>query len=341
MMIDYWHKVAVVNRNNFVHKSLSSWSFNIAVGCLHKCRFCYVPDVSTIKLGAQLADYGVRDPDAEWGDYAMLRRWDANAFRNSVRKAMEIPKEKLNADGNRAVMLCTTTDAYQTSKDPTWNRDRKLMVRDALGILLNESDLNVRILTRSPLAEQDFDLYKQFGNRLLFGMSLPTLDNELARIYEPNAPAPSRRLETLQAAKAAGIPLFVAMAPTYPECGTKDLAKTLMAIRALCPVTIFHEPINIRAENVKRIEEHATSIGMKMNTEVFSSREAWLTYSAQQLREVEGLADAWELDQLHLWPDADMGTKKNLEFLKTLPYIPEPEAWLNKWWNRISEWPRN
>ena len=37
----------------------------------------------------------------------------------------------------------------------------------------DHSSLNVRILTRRPLAKLDFDLYRSFGERLVFGMSLP------------------------------------------------------------------------------------------------------------------------------------------------------------------------
>ena len=70
---DYWHAPAVIAPNNFVFKSLSNWAFNLAVGCSHACRFCYVPSVATIKQGPQLKKYGVADPDAEWGGYVLFR----------------------------------------------------------------------------------------------------------------------------------------------------------------------------------------------------------------------------------------------------------------------------
>src|SRR5437867_1094023 len=69
--IDFWRSPAVIAPNNFVYKSLSNWAFNIAVGCSHACRFCYVPSAATIKQGAALAKYGVEDPDAEWGNYVL------------------------------------------------------------------------------------------------------------------------------------------------------------------------------------------------------------------------------------------------------------------------------
>lgn len=341
---DFWRNPAVISPNNFVHKSLSNWAFNIAVGCGHACRFCYVPSVSTIKQGARLAEYGVADPDAEWGDYVLLRTWDEEKFLASLRAAENTPRSSLKPDGNRAVIYCSTTDPYQVIFHPKPARQRELaaatreMVRRSLELIRDESTLNVRILTRSPLARADFDLFKTFGNRLLFGMSLPTLRNDLAKVYEPRAPAPSQRLATLKAAKAAGLHIYIAVAPTYPECDEKDLRQTLTAIGKLDPITIFHEPINIRAENVVRIKEHAYSIGVKLQTDVFQTRETWEKYALSSLKTMHAVADSVGLKKkLHLWPDRSLGSAAVIHRMdKPLQY----SRWLNRCWARISDWPK-
>jgi hypothetical protein len=85
--LGFWSNPAVIQENNFIHKSLSNWSFNIAIGCGHACRFCYVPSAATIKMGAKLKEYGVDDPDAEWGDYVLLRPWDERKFLASLEQA--------------------------------------------------------------------------------------------------------------------------------------------------------------------------------------------------------------------------------------------------------------
>src|SRR5712691_86110 len=82
--LGFWSHPALIQENNFVHKSLSNWSFNIAIGCGHACRFCYVPSAATIKLGPKLAEYGVEDPDAQWGDYVLLRTWNERKFLASL-----------------------------------------------------------------------------------------------------------------------------------------------------------------------------------------------------------------------------------------------------------------
>src|SRR5437762_8291011 len=111
--VGFWYAPAVIAENHFVYKSLSNWAFNVAVGCSHACRFCYVPSTATIKQGPKLAEYGVKYPDAEWGDYVLLRPWDEKKFLASLRAADTTPRKQLKPDGNRAVSYCSTTDPSQ------------------------------------------------------------------------------------------------------------------------------------------------------------------------------------------------------------------------------------
>jgi DNA repair photolyase len=341
--VDLWHAPAIIAPNNFVYKSLSNWAFNIAVGCSHACRFCYVPSAATIKQGAKLAEYGVTDPDANWGNYVLLRPWDEKKFLASLRAAEGTPQHQLKPDGNRAIIYCSTTDPYQVIRHSNSTRQRdlanhaRMLVRRSLELIRDQSSLNVRILTRSPLARSDFNLFKTFGKRLLFGMSLPTLRNDLAKVYEPKAPAPSQRLATLHAAKALGLHVYVAVAPTYPECDVADLRATLQAVAELKPVTIFHEPINIRAENVARIEAYAASIGIPLRTEVFATRETWQDYAVSALHSVSYLAKELGISKcLHLWPDKSLGSQALAD---RMPKSSEYLARLQYWWHRVSAWP--
>src|SRR6266702_4740768 len=151
-LVGMWSAFAVIAENNFVYKSLSNWSFNTAVGCSHACRFCYVPSAATIKQGPKLREYGVEDPDLEWGQYVLLRPWDEDKFLRSLRAAEATPKTTLKPDGNRAVMYCTTTDPYQVihHREPARQKNLALharqLVRRSLELIRDQSTLNVRIL---------------------------------------------------------------------------------------------------------------------------------------------------------------------------------------------------
>lgn len=354
---------ATITENNFQHKSLSAWSYNIAVGCKHGCRFCYVPETSAVKQKPNLLRYGVADPDAEWGEYVLVRSWNEKAFLNSLKRAEETSMTELNRrwpDGNRAVILCSTTDPYQVLKagdaetTKRLNAQLRLLVRRALELILERSTLNVRILTRSPLAVEDFDLYKRFGHRLLFGMSLPTLNDGIRELYEPGAPGVQGRLKVLEQAKKAGLHVYVAMAPTSPECDEADMRATLKAIAQLKPVTVFHESINLRADNVGRIDRHAQKLKdagrLKVNFCAGTFNDESLTaYQLWQLQTVERLAEEVGLTKvLKLWPDADMGVRANWELamresgqLISDRAFEAHLAWCQKWWNLVSDWPKD
>lgn len=359
---------ATITLNNFKFKSLSNWSFNISYGCLHGCSFCYVPQTSAIKAEKRFEELGYIPEewkqeridgqhwgDSRWGEYSLLRSWDEKEFRKSL-KAAEKTK-KVAPDSNRAVMFCTTTDPYQTfsipgnpAKTKLLNEQRAGLVTKALEIILKESTLNVRILTRSPLARKDFGLYQKFGDRLVFGMSLPTLNDKLSQIYEQNAPAPSQKLRTLQAAVDAGLHVYVALAPTLPDDGHDDLLRTMKAVAELKPITIFHEPINLRAENVQRIDNRAKEVGRPVKSEVFLTKERWREYALDQFALVEEIAKELKIPDgvLHQWPDRVLGSKSSFLKMKriqsertaaiTSPSKAQREKFEREWSDELSPW---
>jgi DNA repair photolyase len=343
--VGLWDKPVEVAINGFHYKSLSNFALNVAIGCFFGCLFCYVPSASTLSLGWRLLCFGILDADSEWGTYCLIRRWDEDHFRKSLRRLLAIPASELPPDGHRAIMMCTNTDPYQPVFHPDPAIRAKLqeylrmVVRRCLEVLLEPEfeAFKVRIQTRGLAAEDDFDLMEQFGDRLLLGMSIPSLDNKLVKIYEPKAPAPTRRVELLARAAKRGIPIYVAMAPTFPECDEADLRETLTAFTTLPVWTIFHETINARAKNVDRIVEEAHRREMTTQAETIRSRETRIPYAIAQMQLVEKIAGELGLgDKLHLWPDPELLSPN------VIAAQPDPEGfevWLRHWHGRISEWP--
>ena len=335
---------ATIERNKFKYKSLSSWALNLFMGCAHGCRFCYVTETSTNKQVHLLGSYGVRDPVEDWGRYVLVRPWDERKFLASLSRAETTHPGLLNADGNRAVFLCSTTDPYQTIRNPDpvkqkmLNQHARSMLRKALVAIRDHSTINVRILTRSPLAREDFDIFRTFGNRLLLGTSLPTLDDKLRQLYEPDVPHPKQRLKLLTDAHAAGIPTYVAVAPVFPEVGYHGMLEVFKAVKAAKPWTIFMEPVNLRLGIAQRIEEKARDLGVEMDMTVYGGGPAWVKYAIQSLRDAERAAKATgQLDRLHLWPD-----HQALGAARVVKAQEDPEAylkWLRSYWSRVSEWP--
>ena len=100
---------------------------------------------------------------------------------------------------------------------------------------------------------------------------------------------------------------------------------------------MFHEPINIRAENVERIEAHAIELGVKLRTDVFSTREKWQDYAVESLASVHRIVTELGIEKhLHLWPDKSLGSQSLLSRVRAPGKFTKR---LEHWWHRISEWP--
>jgi DNA repair photolyase len=132
-----------------------------------------------------------------------------------------------------------------------------------------------------------------------------------------------------------GIPVYVAVAPTYPEQNEEDLAKVFGAVVGLQPVTVFHEPINIRAENVARMKREAQALGFEFMDHVFTTKEEWEGYAITQLLTAQTEANKLGLGSVfHPWPDSTLGSKR-VRYAFGSGY----SDWIDECWNRVSAWP--
>ena len=64
-------------------------------------------------------------------------------------------------------------------------------------------------------------------------LSVTTLDGKLARIMEPRAPAPARRLEALRELSQAGVPTSVMVAPIIPAINDAEIERILDSAAAV------------------------------------------------------------------------------------------------------------
>jgi len=89
---------------------------------------------------------------------------------------------------------------------------------------------------------------------------------------------------------------------------------------------------------VARIEEPAKSLGVRLKTEVFATRESWLDYAVNALHKVSELARELGIERhLHLWPDKSLGSQSLADRMQSRDkYLKR----LEHWWHRVSEWPK-
>jgi DNA repair photolyase len=127
----------------------------------------------------------------------------------------------------RIIAIGTNTDPYQPIER------RHAIMRRILEVL-ERAGHPVGIVTKSDLVIRDIDILSRMASRKLVrvGISVTTLDAKLARVMEPRAPTPARRLEALRALAAAGVPTSVMAAPVIPAINDAEIERILEAAAA-------------------------------------------------------------------------------------------------------------
>jgi DNA repair photolyase len=130
--------------------------------------------------------------------------------------------------------LGSATDAYQPI-------ERKLGITRGIIEVLSECSHPFSLVTKSSGVERDLDLIAPMAARGLVGVyvSVTSLDPALARILEPRAAAPHRRLKTIEALARAGVPVGVSVSPMIPFINEPEIERILEAAAAAGATSAF------------------------------------------------------------------------------------------------------
>ena len=140
--------------------------------------------------------------------------------------APELLREQLSKKSwkPQVIAMSGVTDCYQPI-------ERKLeLTRRCLGVLA-EFRNPVAVITKNHLVTRDIDHLRELAEHdaVVVNVSVTTLDGELAKVLEPRASSPSRRLAAISELHAAGIPVRVMMAPVIPGLTDHEMPAVLRA----------------------------------------------------------------------------------------------------------------
>ena len=119
--------------------------------------------------------------------------------------------------------------ALSSATEPWMHIEEKYKLTRKCLEIIAKFKFPIHCLTKSTLILRDLDLLKeidenailprdlsQLKHGVLVTISLSTLDEKIAKIFEPNAPKPKERLETLQKVEEQGFYAGVAYIPVLP-----------------------------------------------------------------------------------------------------------------------------
>jgi DNA repair photolyase len=141
--------------------------------------------------------------------------------------APELLERELSAPGYvpKVIAIGTNTDPYQPI-------ERRYKIMRGILEVLERAGHPVGIVTKSALVLRDLDILARMAERDLVkvAISVTTLDPKLARVMEPRASTPQRRLEALRQLVKAGVPASTLVAPVIPAINDAEIERILEAV---------------------------------------------------------------------------------------------------------------
>jgi len=162
------------------------YSLNPYTGCDHSCIYCYITS------------------------------YIPNAFHVRIKKDL-IRKLKVdikNIDKNRIISISNSSDPYPAI-------EKEFMITRKILEILAQNHIKYQIITKSDLVLRDRDILKE--SRCCVAITLTTLQNEVARKLEPNAPSPTRRIKALEKLHYNGISVIARIDPIIPFLNDKEI----------------------------------------------------------------------------------------------------------------------
>jgi len=211
------------------------WSLNPYMGCAHQCTFCYV------RAFERRAD---RPSDDRYGASIRVKVNVAEVLRRELAR---------RSWKGGTVAIGAATDPYQPAEG------HYRLTRRCLEVLA-EAHNPLAIITRGPMIVRDEDVLVEAASRAKVSItfSVPTLDDRIWRLTEPNTPPPRQRLRALSRLRAAGLDVGVGMAPILP--GLSDtpelMADVVRAARDAGATSIWTNVLYLRPGTREHFLEH-------------------------------------------------------------------------------------
>jgi DNA repair photolyase len=265
-------KTVINFKSKFGEKLLcDGLTFSTGTACAYTCEFCYVPDMMD-KQKPYLETHGITAPHED----IVIRR-----------------------AGAIARLCCELTDRHGRPK--YWARDDRRVIYSsplvdvaanmelvhetikACQVILKLTNWQIRLLSKSNLLPKIAEQLSTHRDRMIYGVSTGTLDDDLARVFEKGTPLVSKRIASLHWLQDNGFRTFGMICPSLPQEDYNDFAEWMRySIRADRCEHVWAEVLNVRGDSMTRTINALAAGGSHMEARMLSEtrdRDVWEKYA--------------------------------------------------------------
>jgi DNA repair photolyase len=213
-------EIRLIQSKSALHKSKlagGGYTLNPYSGCQHGCQYCY-----------NQRFFNIIHPDCPWGKYFDIKE-----------NFPEILAKEILTKPKATAFFSTITDSYNSLEK------KYQLTRRSLELLL-ANGWRVSVLTKSDLVLRDLDLFIKYRSKVDIGFTITSLDDKIAKIFEPGAPLPSRRLAALKKLNEYKIKNYIFVAPIIPQI--TDLEKIIETTHKYCQ-ELWFDSLNTKLIN--------------------------------------------------------------------------------------------
>jgi DNA repair photolyase len=213
----------------------------------------------------------IMDQGFQIGEFSSSREMD------NVLSTVTNDLKRIKPDDVRTVFFCTTCD-------PCGNMTQKEISREAIKLIMENSNLNVRVLSKSVLVKKLAEELPEYKHRIKYSLSTGTVLDEIAKTVEKYTSPIKPRVEALHWLQDNGYQTYGMICPVLPY-EVKYAKELLDQVRPEKCGRIWVEAINVRGKSLVNTYNELVDAGLEDHAEALqaamSNRANWREYSKE------------------------------------------------------------
>jgi DNA repair photolyase len=216
-------------------------TFSAGTACVYKCSFCYVPSFQSDNPAVQEA---MKATGKNFEDLVIRRKSPVE----KLTQALTHKGKPKYTDGAKKVVFASPLVDVAATVELAKETAACCMV------ILKLTNWDIRLLSKSSLLPMVATrIPVEFKNRIIYGVSTGTFNDDLAKAFEEGTPRVTKRLESLYWLQDHGFRTYGMLCPNLPQEDYNEFAaEAANKIRINQCEHVWGEVLNVRGESMTR-----------------------------------------------------------------------------------------